>query len=54
MLMSTGGEATGKDPTIRGKLGTKRYLVVDRMGLPLAVTTSQGPTCMIRNCWKQR
>jgi transposase len=35
-----GGEATGKDPTNRGKLGTKRHLVVDQMGLPLAVTVS--------------
>jgi IS5 family transposase len=37
---SRGGDATGKDPTNRGKLGTKRHLVVDRMGLPLAVTVS--------------
>ncbi len=35
-----GGEATGKDPTNRGKLGTKRHVVVDRHGLPLAVTIS--------------
>jgi len=35
-----GGEATGKDPTNRAKLGTKRHLVVDRLGLPLAVTIS--------------
>ena len=35
-----GGEATGKDPTNRGKLGTKRHLVVDRTGVPLAVTVS--------------
>jgi IS5 family transposase len=34
------GDATGKDPTNRGKLGTKRHLVVDRNGLPLAVTVS--------------
>lgn len=37
---SWGGEATGKDPTNRGKLGTKRHLVVDRHGLPLAATVS--------------
>lgn len=37
---SRGGEATGKDPTNRGKLGTKRHLVVDRQGLPLGVTIS--------------
>ena len=35
-----GGEQTGKDPTNRGKLGTKRHLVVDRTGVPLAVTIS--------------
>jgi transposase len=35
-----GGEQTGKDPTNRGKLGTKRHIVVDRTGLPLAVTIS--------------
>ena len=35
-----GGEATGKDPTNRGKLGTKRHLVVDHQGLPLGVTIS--------------
>ena len=37
---SRGGEQTGKDPTNRGKLGTKRHIVVDRQGLPLAVTIS--------------
>jgi transposase len=35
-----GGEVTGKDPTNRGKLGAKRHIVVDRNGLPLAVTIS--------------
>ena len=39
-----GGEATGKDPTNRGKLGTKRHLIVDRRGLPLAVTMSGANT----------
>jgi transposase len=34
------GEQTGKDPTNRGTLGTKRHLVVDRNGVPLAVTIS--------------
>jgi IS5 family transposase len=34
---SWGGGATGKDPTNRGKLGTKRHIVVDRQGVPLAV-----------------
>jgi transposase len=32
-----GGDATGPDPTNRGKPGTKRHLVVDRRGTPLAV-----------------
>jgi IS5 family transposase len=32
-----GGEATGPNPTDRGKAGTKRHLVVDRRGVPLAV-----------------
>ena len=35
-----GGEATGPNPTDRGKSGTKRHLVVDRGGIPLAVTQS--------------
>jgi transposase len=32
-----GGEKTGKNPTDRGKPGSKRHLVVDRGGVPLAV-----------------
>jgi len=32
-----GGEATGPNPTDRGKLGTKQHLIVDRNGIPLAV-----------------
>jgi transposase len=35
-----GGEQTGKDPTNCDKLGTKRHVVVDRIGVPLAVTLS--------------
>jgi Transposase DDE domain len=35
-----GGETTGKDPTNRSKLGTKRNVVVDRNGLPLALTVA--------------
>ncbi len=31
-----GGQQTGPDPTNRGKPGTKRHLVVDRRGTPLA------------------
>ena len=32
-----GGAATGPNPTDRGKPGTKRHLLVDRQGIPLAV-----------------
>lgn len=32
-----GGEKTGKNPTDRGKPGSKRHLVSDRKGVPLAV-----------------
>lgn len=35
-----GGYETGADPTNRGKLGTKRHVVVDGHGTPLAVTIS--------------
>jgi transposase len=31
-----GGAATGANPTDRGKAGTKRHLLTDRKGLPLA------------------
>jgi transposase len=34
------GEQTGKDPTNRGKLGTRRHIVVDQQGAPSAVTIS--------------
>jgi transposase len=32
-----GGAATGRNPTDRGKPGTKRHVVVDRQGIPLAI-----------------
>jgi transposase len=35
-----GGAQTGKNPTDRGKPGTKRHVVVDRQGIPLAVVLS--------------
>jgi transposase len=35
-----GGEATGRNPTDRGKLGSKYHLIVDRRGVPLAVELS--------------
>ena len=31
-----GGEATGRNPTDRGKCGTKRHILVDGRGVPLA------------------
>jgi hypothetical protein len=31
-----GGAATGPNPTDRGRLGTKRHLITDRHGIPLA------------------
>ena len=34
------GQETGKTPTDRGKQGTKRHLVVDAHGIPLAVLVS--------------
>jgi transposase len=34
---SRGGEKTGKNPTDRGKQGTKRHLIVDQEGIPLAI-----------------
>ncbi len=34
------GDQTGKDPTNRGKLGTKRHVLSDANGIPLAVTLS--------------
>jgi Transposase DDE domain len=35
-----GGPKTGPNPTDRGKPGTKRHLVVDRIGIPLAAKLS--------------
>jgi transposase len=35
--LSRGGEKTGKNPTDRGKQGTKRHLIVERQGIPLAI-----------------
>ena len=34
------GDKTGKNPTDRGKLGTKRHFVVDGHGIPLGVILS--------------
>jgi putative transposase len=35
-----GGEQTGKNPTDRGKLGSKRHILTDARGAPLAVVIS--------------
>src|SRR5215208_2312058 len=35
---SRGGQKTGKNPTDKGKQGSKRHVVVDREGIPLSVT----------------
>jgi putative transposase len=35
-----GGSKTGKNPTDRAKSGSKRHLLVDRRGVPLALTVS--------------
>jgi transposase len=35
-----GGEKTGKNPTDRGKLGSKHHILTDAQGLPLAVTVT--------------
>jgi transposase len=39
-----GGEKTGKNPTDRGKLGTKRSLLVDEQGVPLGLVVSSANT----------
>jgi hypothetical protein len=39
-VSAPGGDATSKDPTNPGNLGTKRHVVADRHGVPLAVTVS--------------
>lgn len=39
-----GGEKTGKNPTDRGKSGTKRSLLVNEQGLPLGLVVSSANT----------
>jgi len=39
-----GGEKTGKNPTDRGKAGTKRSLLVNAQGLPLGIVVSGANT----------
>lgn len=38
------GPQTGRNPTDRGKIGTKHHLVVDQQGIPLATTLSAANT----------
>lgn len=35
-----GGDATGPNPTDRGKKGSKHHIIVDRQGIPLAATVT--------------
>ncbi|WP_435382758.1 IS5 family transposase [Crenobacter oryzisoli] len=37
-VASPGGQETGPNPTDRGKLGSKRHIIVDRRGIPLALS----------------
>lgn len=39
-----GGEKTGRNPTDRGKYGSKRHVLVDARGAPLSVTLSAANT----------
>lgn len=39
-----GGSLTGRNPTDRGKLGSKRSLLVSREGIPLSVTAAKANT----------
>ena len=61
-----GGTKTGKNPTDRAKLGSKRHLLVDRRGVPLALTLSGANTpdyqcaeatllhLVVRRSWRDR
>ncbi|MGF6736152.1 IS5 family transposase [Paraburkholderia youngii] len=40
VLPAPGGQETGPNPTDRGKLGSKRHIVVDARGVPLAITVT--------------
>ncbi len=61
-----GGDETGKNPTDRAQLGSKRHVLVDRRGVPLALTVSAANTpdyqcaeatlrnLVIRRSWRDR
>jgi transposase len=51
---ASGGTATGRNPTDRGKPGSKRHLVVDRQGIPLAVLLTAPPTSTTAPSWRRR
>jgi IS5 family transposase len=40
VCLPKGGERTGANPTDKGKAGSKRHLVADRGGIPLAIILS--------------
>ncbi|GLZ23116.1 hypothetical protein Bpla01_66440 [Burkholderia plantarii] len=40
MFPARGGQETGPNPTDRGKLGSKRHIVVDAHGIPLVITVT--------------
>jgi putative transposase len=46
-----GGAATGANPTDRGKKGTKRSLLTDGQGIPLAIVAA-GANRTDMNCWR--
>src|SRR3954470_4161763 len=47
-----GGERTGRNPTDRGKLGTKRSLLTEANGVPVGLAV-EGPTATTRS-WPRR
>jgi len=48
-----GRGATAKNPTDRAKMGTKRSMLTDGAGIPLAVGPSRGPTATTPDCsWR--
>lgn len=47
-------EAVGTKPTDRGKIGTKRSVLTDENGLPLAVVLSGANTKLLENLGSYR
>jgi putative transposase len=48
-----GRGATGKNPTDRAKMGTKRSMLTDGAGIPLAVALEGAKAATTRGCWWQ-